>query len=222
MRCLAPLAALVLAACSSSGDTTFEQLLPAIRAELAGDEDLDIGAELKPTREELNKIPFATIAVSYKGLPRVFMVPLADNGGYLTYQDKSRRGVVMFGGAVAGSDGLGDDLRAVRHAADDPVAHRRPLARWPRVVTRVYEFRVRGVDAYIVAPTCVYQPLERQTIEIVELRFPTTRVDEICTTADRQFVNSYWVADDGFIWASRQWLGPNLEPVYVEIVRPYG
>lgn len=214
---------LALAACSSAGETNVGRIFDLAKGRLLDrDEALDVGREAELTREQLNQIPFATIAFRYGELPRVFMIPLAENNGYLTYQDEGRRGVVMFGGAVAGTDGLGDDLLAVRHGRNDPIAYRRPLADWPRVITRSYQYRVRGLDDYVITPACEIAVIEHQPIEIVELTFDTWLVEERCGNARRQFTNRYWVDQSGFVWASNQWLGPNLEDAYIEIVRPYG
>lgn len=212
--------AALLAACSSGGESNFQRLGALARTSILGTEKKQPAREL--TRAELNQIPYATIALSFGGGPRTFLVPLADNGGYLTYLDQNRRGLVMKGGAVTATKALGEDLRAVRHDPDDPVARQRPLAEWPDKVYRDYQYRKRDGAAYSVTLACVFQRLARETVEIVELKFRVVRVSEICTNAARQVVNTYWVEEaTGFIWKSQQWLGPNLNPATVEIIRPY-
>jgi hypothetical protein len=219
-RILSMLAAALLAGCSSQGESNFQRLGSLAKASFAGTEEKAPAREL--TRAELDQIPYATIALSFDGGPRTFLVPLADNGGYLTYMDQNRRGLVMKGGAVTASKALGEDLRAVRHHRDDPVAHQRPLAEWPTTLYRDYHFRVRDGATYSVTLACVFERLARETIEIVELSFDVVRIGETCTNAARQVVNSYWVEEEtGFIWKSRQWLGPHLDPATVEIIRPY-
>jgi hypothetical protein len=174
------------------------------------------------TRAELDQIPYATIALSFDGGPRTFLVPLADNGGYLTYLDQNRRGLVMKGGAVTATKALGEDLRAVRHHRADPVATPAPLAEWPEGVYRDYQFHKRDGVEYSVTLACVFERLARETVEIVGLDFEVVQISEICTNAARQVVNTYWVEEEtGFIWKSQQWLGPNLDPATVEIIRPY-
>lgn len=210
-----------LSGCTSGGESIAERLLPLIRASVS-DRAPDVGRAVEPTREQLNQIPFAMIGFSYDELPPVYMIPLSDNDGYLTYQDEGRRGVVLFGGAVAGTEGLGNDLRAVRHAADDPFAHRMPLAEWPGSVERSYEYRVRDIDEYIITVACRIEPIGLETIEIVEIEFTLIRVDETCRNARRTFTNTYWVDNSGFAWASRQWLGPDLKMATIQVVRPYG
>jgi hypothetical protein len=210
-----------LAGCSSSGDSSFRQLGALAKVSIFGAEEIEPRPEL--TRAQLTEIPSATIALSFGDGPRTFLVPLADNGGYLNYLDSGGHGLVMLGGAVTGTQALGQDLDAVRHHPEDPIAHPTPVADWPGQVYRDYQFAQRDGAAYSINLACVFERLVRETIEIVEIDFEVVRISEVCTNAKRQVVNTYWVeADTGFIWKSEQWLGPHLEQATVEIIRPYG
>lgn len=176
----------------------------------------------EPTRAQLDQIPFATIAVSIDGGPRGFVIPLADNGGYLDYADQTRRGIVMYGGLVTGTHGYGYNLSAVRHAIDDPVAEPVPLADWPTVVDRSYQFPRRDQKGYAITLRCHYQPVAREEVVIAEIIFDLTRVEETCANNTRTVTNTYWVEPEtGFIWKSEQWIGPNQPQLTIEIVRPY-
>jgi group 4 capsule polysaccharide lipoprotein GfcB/YjbF len=213
--------AVALAGCSSTDDNSFQKLGALAKISVMGAGDPV--AQPEPTRAQLDEIPSATIALSMGDGPRTFLVPLADNGGYLNYLDAGGVGLVMLGGAVTGTQSLGQDLEAVRQQQDDPVARPTPVAAWPDRVTRDYQFAQRdGVD-YNITLSCVFEPLANETIEIVEIEFDVVRISEICTNAMRQIVNTYWVeAETGFIWKSQQWLGPFLEQATIEIIRPYG
>ena len=209
-----------LAACSSTGDNTFGRLGALAKASYFGPEEPERQPEL--TRAQLDQIPFATIALRIGDGPRTFLVPLADNGGYLNYLDSGGRGLVMLGGAVAGTQALGQDLQAVRHQRDDPVAHPTPMAGWPGQIYRDYQFAQRSGAEYSITLACVFERLVSETIDIVEIDFDVVRISEICTNARRQVVNTYWVEEEtGFIWKSTQWIGPNLPPATIEIIRPY-
>ena len=211
---------LALGACSNAG--------PGFMVRLGGQAvDAVAPGEAEPprglTRAELNQIPYATIAVSRPDAPRAFLVPLADNAGYLDYRDSGGRSIRMQGGAIVGSEGLLHDLAALRVDRRDPVAHATPLAEWPEQVYREYQYRVHETIKYGITLSCTYQTVARETIEIVEVTYDLTRVSETCTNQRRQVTNTYWVeADTGFIWKSEQWLGPDLGHMTVEIIRPYG
>ena len=209
-----------LGACSSSGDNSFRRLGALAKVSLMGVEEKAPPAEL--TRAQLDQIPSATIALTFGDGPRAFLVPLADNGGYLNYLDSGGHGLVMLAGAVTGTQALGQDLEAVRHQPDDPVANPTPLASWPGQVYRDYQFAQRGGAEYSITLSCVFERLVSETIDIVEINFEVVRISEVCTNARRQVTNTYWVeAETGFIWKSRQWLGPHLEQATIEIIRPY-
>jgi Group 4 capsule polysaccharide lipoprotein gfcB, YjbF len=213
--------ALGLAGCSSTGDNSFQRMGALAKDSIMGSNEVVAQPEL--TRAQLNEIPSATIALSLGDGPRTFLVPLADNGGYLNYLDAGGRGIVMLGGAVTGTQSLGQDLEAVRQQQDDPIARPTPAAAWPDQVTRDYQFAQRSGVEYSITLSCVFEPLVNETIEIVEIEFDVVRISEICTNARRQIVNTYWVEPEtGFIWKSQQWLGPYLEQATIEIIRPYG
>jgi hypothetical protein len=209
-----------LVGCSNDDDNTFEQIGALAKASFGGAGKPEPRPER--TRAELNEIPFATIALTFGDGPRTFMVPLSDNGGYLNYLDASNRGLVMFGGAVSGTKALGQDVVAVRYQANDPVANPTPVADWPGQVYRDYQFTQRDGADYSITLACVFERLAAETIEIVEITFDVVRISEVCTNARRQVTNTYWAeADSGFIWKSRQWLGPHIDQATIEIIRPY-
>lgn len=206
-------------ACSSGGPGTAQRLGEAVLGAIAPAER---EAPPERTRAELNEIPYATIRVSFGGAA-AYLVPIANNGGYLDYRDAAGRSIRMHDGAVVATEGVGVDLEAVRFAEDDPVANQTPLARWPDRLFREYQYQWRHGPQYGITLACEYQRLARETIEIVELTFDVVRVVETCTNQERQVVNTYWVeADTGFIWRSEQWLGPQVGHATVDIIRPFG
>ena len=210
-----------LAACSSGGDNTFTRLGALAKVSFLGPEEAPVTRDL--TRAELNQIPYATIALSFEGGPRSYLVPLADNGGYLTYLDQNGRGLVMLGGAVTATKALGPDLRGVRHHRDDPVARVTLLADWPQTLYRDYQYAKRDGEEYSITLACVFERLARESIDIAEITFDVVRVSEVCTNSVRQVTNTFWVEEDtGFVWKSEQWLGPHLQRATIEIIRPYG
>ena len=217
----------LLAACSNDGRSTGEQVGGFLLDEVGGLGGLaDAAPPSQPARElsraDLDQIPFATIALSVEDSPRAFVVPLADNGGYLTYMDATRRGIVVQGGAIVGTLGLGIDLNGVLNGAEDPIAHPLPLAQWPGQIDRNYQYQLRDGEAYSITLTCVFERVARERIEIVERSYDVVRIAETCTNRARRVVNLYWVEDStGFIWKSQQWVSPQQPLLTVEVIRPY-
>lgn len=213
--------AVALAGCSSRGNTIFEQMGPILQEQILGDGEA-APPPPQPTRAQLNEIPYPTISLRVGDAPPTHVVAVADNGGFLVYQDTARRGIVMEDGLITATHGLGYNLDAVAHERGDPIAGRMPVPEWPSSVSRSYRFSIRGQQQYEIGVVCAFKRGVREIIEIVEVRLEVVRVDETCRNSTRSFVNTYWAApDSGFIWKSQQWVGPRLEPMTVEIIRPY-
>lgn len=213
----------LLAGCSSDGSTAAERLGPQLETVIFG-EDTPPAAPTTLTRAELAEVPFATIAISTPDAPRSYVAAVESNNGFVEYQDLTRRSVVLEGGLLVGTHGLGYNLSAIKHQLDDPVARQTPLDRWPGSVVRNYQFSLTGARGFEITVDCGFQKIARERIEIVELFFDLMRVEETCGNGKRTFTNTYWVdPDTGFIWKSVQWIGPRQPyPFTVEIIRPFG
>ena len=222
-RLVAALGALcLLGACTSEGSSAFERLGPVAKDLILGEEETEAEAPPEITRAVLDQIPYATISVQVGELPRAFVVAVSDNAGNVVYQDPTRRSMVMKGGLLSATHGLGYNLSAVKHQADDPVVSARPVADWPELITRSYQLSLANRDDYAITVRCRYQPVARETIEIVELTFDLLRIEETCANGTRTFTNTYWAeTETGFIWKSLQWIGPRHDLYAIEIVRPY-
>lgn len=224
---MALLLAAFVGACSSGGDSTGERLRPILEESVFGGPIFgDPEPAPKPpvfTRAQLNEVPFATIALMDADGNRSYVVPVADNGGYLNYQDAARRSLIMRGGLITATQGLSYNLSAVRFDMDDPIVTPKPVAKWPASVFRNYQFKLSGgARDFEITTACAYTLGPRERIEIVELFFETVRVDETCSNTQRSFTNSYWAEPNtGFIWRSKQWIGPLQDAMHLEIIRPY-
>lgn len=215
-------ALVMLAACSSRNEGLVARSLPLLTG-------LILPADTPPpepvvvTRATLNSVPFATISISQKERETAtsFIVAVANNNGYVTYQEPSGRSIVLFGGLLTSTNGLGLDLAAIKHQVDDPVAVKTPISEWPKGVTRNYQFSLAGRDNYQITVLCRSKFVARERIEVVELFFDVTRVQETCRSPRREFTNLYWVADDGQIWQSEQWTGPELGTFKIQTIRPF-
>ena len=212
----------MLAGCTSDGSSAAERLAPALEGLIFGEEDPPEPPVL--SRAELAQIPFATLAISVPDGPRSYVAAVANNGGFIVYQDQARRSVVLEGGLLVGTRGLGYNLSAIKHQANDPISNQTPLDAWPASVVRNYQFSLKVAPDYQITVRCGFQVIARERIEIVELFFDVARVEETCTNGKRTFSNTYWVAPEtGFIWKSIQWAGPRQpDPFVLEIIRPFG
>lgn len=217
----------LLGACTSQGTSPVERLLPQIEDTLFGGPVLGDPQEapevVQLTRAQLDQIPFATISVEIEDGGKAYVVAVSDTNGNVVYQDQARRSLVFRGGLMVATEGLGYNLSAVKHQQGaDPVVEPRALSEWPALITRNYQFALRGTDDFQITVRCGYAPAVRETIEIVELTFNVARIEETCGNGARQFTNTYWVdPQTGFIWRSRQWIGPRQPQYLIEVIRPY-
>ena len=220
-RSLALTAVLLIAGCASDRQTFAESFFQLAQAELFGPGEQP--AAPTPTRAQLDEIPYAMIALSRVNDPRRgFIVPVADTGGHLFYQDINRSGVVLRGGLITATHGFARNLSAVLHQDDDPVAVPTPVANWPVTVVRNYQLARMSTDDYEITVTCSSQPVARERIEIIERFYEVMRIQEICINPARSFTNTYWAEPEtGFIWKSEQWIGPQRAPLIIEVIRPF-
>ncbi|MEM9045531.1 MAG: YjbF family lipoprotein [Pseudomonadota bacterium] len=217
---LAVAALVALTACTEQGDNDALRVSRLVFDQNFGDKPAP--REI-PSRAQLNEIRSALLALEIGGRDPVFIVPIAQNGPYLTYMDPGRRGLVLHDAAISSTIAFGHDLKGIKTQDNDPIAHQTPLAEWPSVFDRVYQYRVRDGEDFIIALTCQFTDAEDEVIEIYELLFETVRVTETCVNSYRKVTNTYWVeADTGFIWRSDQWVSPKQPRMSIEIIRPFG
>ncbi|MEM1276808.1 MAG: YjbF family lipoprotein [Pseudomonadota bacterium] len=217
---LALIAVLAVTACTEQGDNDSLRVGRLVFEQSFGEE---AEPRARPSRAELDQIRSALLALEVGENQPVFIVPIAKNGPYLTYLDPTRRGLVLQGGAISSTIAFGYDLKGLQTQTDDPIVNQTPLAAWPAVVDRVYQYKVRDGEEFIIALTCQFSRGESELLEIYELFFETVQVTETCVNAYRQVSNTYWVeAETGFIWRSEQWVSPKQPIMTVEIIRPFG
>ncbi|MEL6220924.1 MAG: YjbF family lipoprotein [Pseudomonadota bacterium] len=209
----------LLGGCSSEGPTDLGRVgllaLDAFTAE-------ESTPAPQSTRAELEATGAAIIGVAAESQAKGYAAAVADNDGYVTYQDGAGRALVLLGGAIARTHGYGQDLLATRYSREDPVAHPRPIDTWPGQVTREHQFRVRGGDGYQIVFTCLYARGPRTQIEVLGKRHTVVVVEERCANRSRSVINTYWVGpENGRIWRSEQWIGPYVQPLTLDTVVPY-
>lgn len=143
------------------------------------------------------------------------------NDGYVTYVSSFRQTITMLGGLVTSTRGLGGDLLAVRHDANDPIASLTPVVDWPPTLTRDYRFPATGPAGKVVSVSCELvkgQPLRFTQVEVI---YDVTPVTESCIGNGVAFTNTYMAdTSSGQIWQSRQWVGEGIGHLNVEILEP--
>ncbi|WP_112321011.1 YjbF family lipoprotein [Oceanibium sediminis] len=144
------------------------------------------------------------------------------NGPYVTYASRFGQLLTLNGSLITGSRGIGTDLLSLTPGANDPLVRARPVASWPATIRRTYRVPGPGPGGRAITVTCRYQPGETREIEIVEVIHKGQQVEEICSGDDVSFTNVHFAdAENGFVWRSLQWLGPDQGFIDLEVLEPF-
>lgn len=66
---------------------------------------------------------------------------------------------------------------------------------------------------------CTLQAAGAETLTLVGQRRDTTRLEESCSGPEGAFRNTYWRGGDGTLWQSRQWSGPEIGHLVIELLK---
>lgn len=214
---------LVLGGCSQRSDSFLERVVSEGVSRISGGGKAAPPPPV-PTRAQLAELPGPLLALTFADRPGTGFITAvnATSDGYITYQDRTRRSVIVRGGLVTGLQGFRYDLSAVKTQRNDPAVYQTPVSAWPNTLYRSYQFSLQSAADYQISVKCLITPTVREDIVIFERTHAVIRVQEDCTNDRRRFINTYWAdAETGFIWKSQQWLGARLQPVTIEVVRPH-
>ena len=138
----------------------------------------------------------------------------ARNGATSTWYAADNTALSFRHGLLVATRGLGHDLMS----AD--VAEAAALLRSGRagMATRIHRY-LGGEDQIITrAFVCAISTRGPRDLTIGKRRFATRLVQERCKGPDTGFQNLYWIAHDGRVIQSRQWVGPGLGAVALRVV----
>ncbi|MHA1128744.1 MAG: YjbF family lipoprotein, partial [Alphaproteobacteria bacterium] len=143
------------------------------------------------------------------------------NDGYVTYVSSFRQTITMLGSLVTSTRGLGGDLLAVRHDANDPIASLTPVSNWPTTLTRDYRFPGAGPTGKVISVNCELTKGEITKFTQVETTYDVTSVTEHCVGEAVTFTNTYMTETlTGQVWHSQQWVGFEVGHLNVEVLEP--
>lgn len=140
------------------------------------------------------------------------------NGAVRTYSTPDKQTLVFRGGVLIATRGFGHDLMSSDTGNAPALITRRQAGS----ASRSYRY-LDGENRERPLPmTCRYSPGAAKSLSLAGTSYATVQVDETCRSAGGALTitNNYWVAGDGTIALSRQWIGPALGHVTVQTVRP--
>lgn len=129
------------------------------------------------------------------------------NGAYETWTTASKQTLTFKRGILVETRGLGDDLM---YAQVDGVSALVRARRGGKARREMHFLDGEG-KTYTLTFQCSVTPGPAQKLAIGNLRVSSRRMDEACNSgAGKSIGNTYWVAGDGHIWQSRQWVSPGV------------
>lgn len=145
--------------------------------------------------------------VAAKNNQTAYLIPSAERpgDGIVVWRTAANSQVILRDGVLIGTKGLGNDLASVEASPALNAVRNRANGFGERVM--YFRNDVNGINP--MSLSCEIRNLGPETLEIVGRSFPTTRMQEDCSTASGQISNHYWVdRNNGTVWKSRQWAGP--------------
>ena len=173
------------------------------------------------TREQITKIPYATMRAQIGKGPNSMLVLARKDGDYLYWVSADRATLVTKQGRIVETSGFPENLRATTAQGSDPVAGGLHTLDEPVTFSRSIDIDLE--QNYGLRIDSLFEPLGSKQISIVGLDFRTLLVREQndVRTLNWRFYNFYWVdADDGFVWKSRQHIARSFPPLIFEILKP--
>ena len=171
------------------------------------------------SRETVNNIPYASIAVKIGKGPRSLLILWRSEREEMHWLSADGAALVTRHGRVVRTAGLPATIRDTVSSREDPL------------VTGLHQLGETGswdreLDLDPEGPVLLYSTFRvigPRSIEISEINFDTILVEEHVETRglNWSFTNRYWVDPaDGFVWRSRQTIARNFPAVDIEVLKP--
>ncbi|MDO5704228.1 MAG: YjbF family lipoprotein [Paracoccus sp. (in: a-proteobacteria)] len=154
--------------------------------------------------EALRVNPAPLIRAGFEGLGQTqIMAMTGENRGMRTYMNAGQQALILRGGMLTGTRGIGNDLSVAEPQTD-------ALIRAGRSGTAQRVMRIYSGDGK-------ERPLQF-TCQVGPGPAPGVTI-ETCTGHGARFQNNY-IVQNGQIMVSRQWAGPGLGYITIETLRP--
>jgi len=201
--------------CASCGDTWLKSVTYATRTYLMK------GADLHLTRADIDRIPYASIAVRLGDGPQALLILARFDGDDLHWISAENEVIVTRRGRVVETYGLPVNLKQTTFLTGDPVG--RPLSALEATTEcmRTIDLEPRHIDGVLVRSRFASDGADDLTIlgdhKATSLWTEANAASEL----DWEFKNQYWIdARSGYVWKSRQYLSPRLPALEIIVYKP--
>ena len=206
---------LVLAGCSSGGQSDYQDYYSVIRAAWSG--SFGDGAI---TRQQAAAVEFASMGIRLNGGRENMLILATQANDDLMWTSSAHVTISTASGRIKRTVGLPQDVSATPQGNALPPA---AALQGPFSSRRIMDIPSAGEFGLLL--TCRTTLRGKQQIVILQQRINTMRVDENCQEVGHSwsFTDSYWIsAESGLVWRSIQHIHPNGEIVQLQILRPPG
>lgn len=215
--CLVLAALLGLAGCGSDPavkDNPFVLGARALREEIGkGAKETAPAPVLTRAMVEQVPGPLLLATLEGRGLSGA-LVPIGQNGGDTTWASADQIAVILRGGVVRGTRGLGEDLMSAS------IPDESTLRRGEGSSERVY-FHLDGDDQTVRRRyVCTIHERGSAFLTILERPYQARRIEERCRGEKGEFSNEYWFLSDGRMIQSRQWISPSVGFLKLQRLKP--
>jgi hypothetical protein len=203
-----------LAACgdigSVSGSTSDYGKIAALLVHEIG----SIGSSASVPRERAAALPYASLGVRLGGSEEAMFVLASKSGDDLLWLGGTSIGVTTRHGRVVRTVGFAHNVTGLHAAQGVKQDLSQPS------VDYLYDFAEQA--RYGVAVKCTRHNLGAERLVIIGVPRDTTHVTEECsaTGMDWNFRNEFWADAAGYVWKSRQFTEPRVDPLTLEVLRP--
>lgn len=178
------------------------------------------GDDLRLTRADIDRIPYASIAIRLGDGPQALLVLGRYDGDKLDWISARREVIVTRRGRVVKTHGLPQDVTETVFLTADPVGEPSAAVAAAQPCLRTLDLDPGHRDGVVVSSH--FARIGDETLEILGERIPTELWQE--RGAARQFawdfVNLYWIDPrSGYVWKSRQAAAPALPPLEIIVYR---
>jgi hypothetical protein len=208
------LASAPLLLCGACGKTFVSDIPTVVRTYMAKGDDLHL------TRADIDRIPYASVAVRMGNGPQALMILGRYDGDRLDWISGDREVIVTRRGRVVRTYGLAEDLTETVFLSPDPIGEPSGAVAASQPCLRTVDLDPGHRDGVVVRSSM--EKLRDESLDILGEHIATELWQERGTASqlDWEFTNLYWIdSNSGYVWKSRQAATPALPPLEIIVYR---
>lgn len=144
------------------------------------------------------------------------MALIGESGGRRSFATPNMQALVLEGGMLVATRGLGHDLNAADTAPTAALIRGRQAGQ----ATRMNYYLTGEARERALQMTCTVTPGQMQDYSFAGRSWSARQMAENCEGSGVSFANNFLVDGNGQIVMSRQWIGPALGHVVIQTIRP--